>query len=88
MLDVAQKYYTLTSKTIIFFELVFLRLILQTVVSLQGTTERIRSREASFEELFSLLPLQTRHVECSEQENAQGIAPSTGQGAKRPAEPL
>lgn len=40
---------------------------------LQSAAEWFGSGKATFKELLSLLPLQKRHVECSEQENSKRI---------------
>lgn len=51
---------------------------------MQGTTERSGGRETAPEELLSLLPLQTRHVELSEQENTEGITTPRDAGRSLP----
>ena len=56
---------------------------------LQGAAERFGSWETTLEELLSLLSLQKRHVECSEQENSKGITLPIGpRMLNLPAHPL
>lgn len=59
-------------------------------LSSQGAAEWFGGGTTPFEELLSLLPLQTRHVERSEQENSKGIAPPPAgrRTLNLPADPL
>lgn len=59
-------------------------------LSSQGAAEWFGGGTTPFEELLSLLPLQTRHVERSEQENSKGIAlpPAGRRTLNLPADPL
>lgn len=59
-------------------------------LSSQGAAEWFGGGTTPFEELLSLLPLQTRHVERSEQEDSKGIAPPPAgrRTLNLPADPL